>query len=167
MKKLIALTGMMGSGKTATGKILAQILGYDFIDTDKLIENSQNKTIFEIFNEYGEQFFRKLEANSILNLSDKENVVVALGGGAFENETTRNFLLENSVVIYLEATPECIFERIKGDITRPLLHKNFSVETIDFILKKRENNYKKAHFIVNTYGISPEMTAKKIIGVLK
>ena len=167
MKSLIVLTGMMGCGKTSVGELLAEKLNYSFLDVDKEIEKAENKTISQIFNDDGEQYFRFLEKEKIEDLSELTNTVLALGGGAFENEETRKLLKKNGKVIYLKATPQVIFERIKNEIHRPLLKKNFSVETISFILKKRVVNYEKADFIIDTDKYDTEGVVKKIIEVLK
>ncbi len=167
MKKLIVLIGMMGCGKTTVGKLLAKKAGYDFVDTDLEIEKSENMSIPNIFNEHGEQYFRKIEKNKILEFINGKNLVLSLGGGAFEDEETRKILKKNGTVIYLKATPECLFERIKTAIHRPLLHKNFSVETIGFILKKRVNNYEKAHHTVDTCGKTPDEVCEKLMRFVK
>lgn len=167
MKSLIVLVGMMGCGKTTAGALLSEKLGFDFIDVDNEIEKSENMTIPNIFNEYGEQYFRKIEKIKTLSFADSRSLVLSLGGGGFEDEETRKILKKNGIVIYLKATPQCLFERIKSAIHRPLLHKNFSVETIAFILKKRSVNYEKAHHIIDTCGKTPEEVAEKILRILK
>ncbi len=167
MKSLIVLTGMMGAGKSTVGEILSKRLGYDFVDLDKEIEKKENMSVSNIFNEFGENYFRKLETEMVLEFSNLKNTVISLGGGTFENETSRNVLKKNGIVIYLKSTPMCLFERIKSEIHRPLLHKNFSVETIAFILKKRAANYEKAQYIIDTCNKSSDEVVKKILGVLK
>lgn len=167
MKNLIVLTGMMGSGKTTVGALLAQKSGFNFIDIDSEIEKSEKMSIPNIFNEYGEQYFRRIEKTKTLSFANNKNLVLSLGGGGFEDEETRKIIKKNGVVFYLKANPECLFERIKSAIHRPLLHKNFSVETIAFILKKRADNYEKAHHIIDTCGKTPEEIAEKILRFLK
>lgn len=167
MKSLIVLVGMMGCGKTTVGALLSKKIGFDFIDVDNEIEVSENMTIPNIFNEYGEQYFRKIEKIKTLSFAYNKNIVLSLGGGGFEDEETRKILKKNGTVIYLKANPQCLFERIKSSIHRPLLHKNFSVETIAFILKKRSANYEKAHHIIDTCGKTPEEVAEKILRILK
>lgn len=167
MKNSIVLIGMMGSGKSTVGAILAEKTGYKFIDTDLEIEKSENMTIPNIFNEYGEQYFRKKEKEKVLEVTNGKNTVVSLGGGAFEDEETRKYLRKNCTVIYLKATPQCLFERIKNEIHRPLLHKNFSVEALEFILKKRVENYEKARYTIDTCNKSPDEVVEKILGVIK
>ena len=167
MKNLIVLTGMMGVGKTSAGLVLSKVLKYRFIDVDKEIEKDQNSTITNIFNEHGEKYFRKLEADFVKKFSILENTVISLGGGAFEDKNTRKILKKNGIVIYLKASPETLFKRIHTEIHRPLLRKDFSVETINFILKKRIKNYENAHFIIDTENKTRKEVVRKILGVIK
>ncbi len=167
MKSLIVLAGMMGCGKTTAGLILSKKIGYNFVDIDFEIEKSENMSISNIFNEYGEQYFRKIEKLKIFEFVNRPNTVIALGGGGFEDEETRKILKQHGVVIYLKASPECIFQRIKSEIHRPLLHKNFSVDSIAFILKKRINNYEKATYTIDTCDKTPEEVVNKIMRVIK
>ena len=89
----ICLIGMMGCGKTSVGNALAKILGYPCVDIDCEIEKAENKTINEIFATKGEQYFRELEKSTVKKVFKKGNTVISLGGGAFENEETQDFLL--------------------------------------------------------------------------
>ena len=98
----ITLCGMMGSGKSALGKILAKKIGYNFIDIDKIIEEKAKKTIIKIFEEDGENYFRKLEEKITLDILKKNNSVVSLGGGAIVNKSIRNIIKMNSYNIYLK-----------------------------------------------------------------
>lgn len=167
MKKPIVIVGMMGAGKSTVGRMLAKALKYKFIDTDKVIEKSQNKTISNIFNEYGEAYFRKIEHDTVLQFLDETDAVLSLGGGAFENEDTRKALKNKATVIYLKASPYVLFSRIKTSIQRPLLHKGFSVETLAFILKRREANYNKANIIIDTANKTRKEVVLKILSILK
>ena len=106
--KTIVLTGMSGSGKSSVGKVLAEKYHLKFIDIDEQIVLNEKKSINEIFSENGENYFRALEVQTIKNIFEPENLVISLGGGAFENDRTRNFLLNNSTVIYLQTSPETI-----------------------------------------------------------
>ena len=167
MKKSVALVGMMGAGKSTVGRMLAKALKYKFIDIDKEIEKSQNKSIANIFNEFGEAYFRKIEHEIINQYADTTNTVLSLGGGAFENNETRRLLKNKATVIYLKAAPQTLFKRIKTSIQRPLLHKNFSVETIAFILKRREINYIKADIVIETTRKTRREVVLKILNILK
>lgn len=167
MKNNIALIGMMGSGKTTVGAELKNVLPYlDYIDLDELIEKSTQKKISEIFLKYGEPHFRILENDKIKSVLKNNNQIISLGGGAFENEENRKLLLENAKVIYLKASPQAIYDRIKSETHRPLLRRDFSVEKIKQIMDKRKKNYEKAHFTIDTTDKSPYNIVKEILGVL-
>ena len=148
--KTICLIGMMGSGKTTVAKMAAQFFGIKFVDIDIEIEQIESMTISEIFAKKGEKYFRNLEKITIKDIYEPEDMIISLGGGAFEDIETRQFLLENAKVIYLKTSAQTIFKRIKNDTSRPLLCGKMSVESIDEILQKREKNYLLAHKIVNT-----------------
>lgn len=165
--KNIVLIGMMGCGKTTIGALLAKNMPrYSYIDIDKEIELSTQKKISEIFLRHGEPFFRMIEAKKVQQICKSSSQIVSTGGGVFEDEMNRQLLLENGYVIYLKASSKEIFNRIKNETHRPLLKKNFSIEKIEDILKKREKNYKKAHKIINTDNKTPDEIVKEIIGEL-
>lgn len=165
--KTICLTGMMGSGKSTTGKLLSQKLNTEFFDIDSLIEENEGMKISEIFKQKGENYFREIEKTVISSVLRNENQIISLGGGAFENKYIRELLLENSIVIYLKTLPETIFERIKNDTSRPLLCDNMSVIKIEEILKNREQNYKSATITINTDNKSPNEIVEEVIGAIK
>lgn len=168
MKNNIALIGMMGSGKTTVAEELHKLLpGYALVDIDKEIEKGSGRKIPELFLKFGEAHFRALENEKIRKFSNNTDQIIALGGGAFENEENRKLLLKNCTVIYLKASAQEIYNRIKNEFHRPLLRKNFSVERIDEIMKKREVNYKKADFMIVTDGKTPQKAALEIKGVIK
>lgn len=161
-KNNITIIGMSGVGKTAVGNELANTLtGYDFIDTDKEIEIYAGQNIPKIFEEFGEQFFRRLEKDIIKRvLKSGMKQVISLGGGAFEDEITQKILLDNTTVIYLKATAEDIIKRLNNNGTgRPLLN-NISVEKINSIMQKRISNYEKAHITIDT-------TEKSVYNIVK
>ena len=138
MKNNIALIGMMGSGKTTVAEELHKLLpDYALVDIDKEIEKGSGRKIPELFLKFGEAHFRALESEKIKKFADNKEQIIALGGGAFENDNNRRILLKNCTVIYLKASAQEIYNRIKNEFHRPLLRKNFSVERIDEIMKKR------------------------------
>lgn len=164
----ITLIGMMGSGKTTIGKILSEQTGISAIDLDDFIENKENESISEIFKTKGEQYFRTVEAITIKELTQTtSSQILSLGGGTFENEQTRELLLKNSTVIYLETTPEEIFKRIQKTNNRPLLKNNMTIEKISEIIAQRKNNYNLAHHKILTDGKTPSKIAEEILGALE
>lgn len=158
-KTAIILIGMSGVGKTTVGNELSKVLdGYEFVDIDEKIEKYANKSIPEIFEEFGEQFFRVLEKDIIKKvLKNDTKQVISLGGGAFEDEFSRKFLLDNGMVIYLKASAKDIYDRLVcysenvSEFNRPLL-KDLSVEKIEKIMSNRIKNYEKAHITIDTTG---------------
>ncbi len=163
----IVLIGMMGCGKTTIAKELAkQLSDFKYIDIDEEIEKSTQKKISEIFLRHGEPFFRMLETDKIRYFCKNNNQIISVGGGAFESEENRGILSKNNLVIYLKASPDEIYNRIKSETHRPLLKKNFSVEKIASILEKREINYTKAHKTIDTNSKTPYNIAQEILGVL-
>lgn len=167
MKNNIALTGMMGCGKTAAAQELSKLLqDYTLVDIDSEIEKSTNKKISEIFLRFGEKHFRMLETEKIQKFVYGQNKIISLGGGAFEDEFNRKIILENCLVVYLRTSPEEIYRRIKSETHRPLLAKNFSVERIADIIKRRSGNYEKADVTIDTDGKKPYDIAKEILGVM-
>lgn len=163
--KLIFLIGFMGSGKSTLGKNLAEMLNYDFIDSDLWIEKEQGMSIDSIFSSKGEAFFRELELKFIENLNPFNPTIIATGGGlpCFNGNIEK--LKEIGMVIYLKVSPEIIVKRIKFDDKRPLLNKQDDHEKIDFIqnkLKERNVFYKKAHFTIDAnHSIEIQLTEIK------
>ena len=159
----IVLTGLMGSGKTTVGNLLAKSIdGFNFVDTDDVIVETMNMSINAIFEKYGEAKFRQIEKNVILNLAEEENFVISLGGGAFEDEETRKTLLEKSTVFYLKASVDTLYERIKNDNSRPLLNTPNPKQKLSELLDLREPHYKEAHFVIDTNSLTPYNIVKEI-----
>jgi shikimate kinase len=162
----ISLCGMMGSGKSAIGKILANKLDYNFIDVDKIIEIDAGKTIKKIFEEDGEQYFRDLEEKITINILELKETIVSLGGGAIINKNIRGSIKKNSYNIYLNVNIDILTKRLQNSKTRPLIYKkNLKKELINLI-GIREKFYRKADLIVkNEKNIieTTENIIKKII----
>ena len=118
------------------------------------------------FLKHGEPFFRMLESEKLRKFCREKNMIISAGGGAFENEDNRKLMLDNANVIYLKATPEEIYTRIKNETHRPLLKKNFSIEKIANIIEMRKKNYEKANIIIDTNGKTPYDIVKEILGAL-
>ena len=160
----IILIGMPASGKTTIGALLAEKLpNWTLIDTDSLIEKTQGMSISQIFEKYSEDYFRKLEHDTIQMVCNGKNKIVSIGGGAFENPDNRASLLKFGKVFYLKSNLDVLYYRISKDSTRPLLNKENPKKILENLLTKREENYKKAHFIIDTDIHSAEETVRLII----
>ena len=153
----IYLIGLPGVGKSTVGKELALKLEYEFIDLDLYIEELMNKSIPDIFSEYGEDFFRELEKKALYNMLDKENVVVACGGGIIKDKANKE-LMDGSC-IYLTAPLDLISDRINNsEIDRPLMSKY----TIKDLLIKRESLYQ--YFMdIEVMNLDVENTVRSIL----
>lgn len=166
--KNIALTGMMGCGKSTVAKELKRILPeLDYIELDFEIEKREGKTINEIFSDKGEEYFRIIETKLLEEITNRDNQIISLGGGAFLTAQNRKILSSNSISIYLETSADTIYKRIKDDTSRPLLKTEDVKAKITELLKKREQNYKLADFIVSTENKTPEIIAKEILETIK
>ncbi len=164
--KTIVLIGMMGSGKTTIGKLLGEKLNLKSIDIDILIEQNEKRTISDIFQNNGEKYFRNLEKETIQSIFEDKNLVISLGGGAFEDEITQELLLKNSTIIYLKTSPQIILERIKNNTNRPLLKNQMTVEKIQSIISKRQKNYKLANITILTNNKNPDKIVEEILGAI-
>lgn len=163
--KNIVLTGFMGSGKTTVGKIIAETLNIDFIDTDSEIIKKLNLPIDEIFKRFGEEKFREVETEVTYELSQVENAVISTGGGIVLKKENIENLRKNGIIYYLHASPDIIFQRLSKDNTRPLLQNNDKLKTIIRLLNIRIPYYKNCDYEINTDNLVPEQIAKKIIEI--
>lgn len=164
MSHNIVLVGMPASGKTTIGSLLANVLkDYTLIDTDSLIEKTQGMTISKIFEEYSEDYFRKLEYDAIKMVCNGNKKIISIGGGAFENPDNRATLLKFGKVFYLKSDLDVLYYRISQDSTRPLLQKENPREILKNLLAKREENYKKAHFTIDTDVLSESEIIRTIL----
>ena len=149
----IILIGYMGAGKTTVGKALAAELGLPFYDLDWYIENRMHKKVKEIFDESGEEGFRKIERNMLHEVAEFENVVIRGGGGTPCFYDNMEYMNAQGMVVYLRCTPQVLFRHLKmGKGVRPLLLGKNDEELLAFIteqLEKREEYYMKADNIVD------------------
>ena len=159
----IALVGFMGTGKSSTGNHLADLAGFEFVDTDALIEKQTGKSISQIFSGHGEAMFRDLETQMGVALAGRQGLVIATGGGFILREENLETLKSHALVVCLWASPEVIFERVRFQDSRPLLKSPDPLATIRSMLAEREPVYRKADVLVNTEQRSCREVAVQIL----
>lgn len=160
----IILIGYMGCGKSSVGKRLSYVLKQPYLDTDKMIETKERKTINEIFAQQGEQAFRDMETACVRSLfSNQQDYVIAVGGGLPMREENRMLLRKLGKVVYLRAKPDTIYERLKGDDTRPLLRGDNPRQKIEEMIAARGPVYEEtAHIRIDVDGKSFEQIMDEI-----
>lgn len=162
----ISLIGMMGSGKTCIGELLAKLLNMSFVDTDEQIIKSEKTSINQIFAQKGETYFREIETATLKNVLNFNNQIISTGGGIIKSDENLSLLKEKSLVFYLKASPDILFERIKNNKERPLLNVENMKDKIKTILQERISQYEKAQYIIVTDDKSPIEIANEIIGII-
>ena len=162
MFKNIILTGFMGVGKTSVGTGLAKDVGYQFVDTDMLIEADQKMSVTEIFATKGEPFFRDVESRVIGEVLQRENQVVSTGGGAVIRDSNREAFKKAGFVVCLTARPEVIFERVRHETHRPLLRTEDPLAKIGELLESRAPFYVQADAVIDTSEKSVEAVITEI-----
>ncbi len=157
------LIGPMGVGKSSIGRVLAQLLAFKFIDSDQAIEARTGADISWIFDVEGEQGFRKRERNMIAELTLLPNTVLATGGGAVLQESSRKLMDERGFVVYLTAPLEVLLERTSRDKRRPILQQKNRREILQKVVQEREPLYKEiADVEIVTTGTNIKLLAKRI-----
>lgn len=145
----LVLTGFMGSGKTSVGVKLSYLLRMMVEDTDKLIERREGRSIREIFAEQGEEYFRRLETTLLTELTEQKfSRIYSVGGGTPVREENRRLLRKLGKVIYLRIRPETVYDRLKGDTTRPLLQCDDPLERIRELMESRRDAYEACADVV-------------------
>ena len=155
----------MGVGKTTLGKIVAKKTGLKFIDTDANIEGNCLMRISEIFKRKGEKFFRLEEKKEVLKSLEESNSIIALGGGAFINETIREDVLKNAISIWLDMSIKTLNERVKWNQKRPLLKKDGNEKILKGLYDQRKKIYKLADHKIICDKLNKEKLATKIIAL--
>lgn len=154
---------MMGAGKTAVGRTLAQRLGVPFLDSDAEIEAAANMSIAEIFTRDGEGFFRQKETLVIDRLLDGNPGILSTGGGAFLAETNRQMISDKGVSVWLNADLDLLWSRVKGKDTRPLLRTDSPYDTLKDIYEARVPVYSQADITVRS---QPEYALEDMAGAV-
>lgn len=148
LQKPVVLIGMMGSGKSRLGRVLAEKLSLPFFDSDHVIEAKAGRTVQEIFTKDGEPKFREAEKRTILELLKNEACVIATGGGAVTNPEVLTALKENAVLIWLQAEIPELMARLKNVESRPLLKGDNPEAVLTNLMEKRAGLYAQAHITV-------------------
>ncbi len=164
----------MGSGKSTIGPILANVLGYDFVDIDRAIEKAVGKTIGDIFLESGEDHFRTIERHLIAGLQGRDHCVISLGGGTMIDEQNLGVITSSGIVVYLKSSPENIFKRIYHREDRPVLKDLTGERLTDDLLRERiqrlyfhrEPIYATADFTIVTDDKRVGITVDEIVRTL-
>jgi shikimate kinase len=164
----VSLIGFMGSGKSTVGKILAQKIGFLYIDLDTVIELSEGMKISRIFEEKGQDYFRKIESEVICKIYNNKGCVFSCGGGVILNEKNMDIIKKSSIVVFLSINAETVFERLKDDGNRPLLATaNREIKTREMLGTRQPLYLKYADIIVDANRITPGEAAEKIEEAIK
>ena len=151
LSKSIALVGPMGSGKSTIGKLLSNEIKVGFIDSDDSLEQYLDLSIAEIFNKFGEKYFRDAEERLILNLASEKNFVLATGGGSLTSSNVRRVLHEKFFIVYIKADIDTLWSRVKlKSENRPLVSGHNAKMRLQKLLEERSEHYSQAHLIVES-----------------
>ena len=165
--QLTTIIGMMGAGKSKLGYIVSKSLNVNFYDIDDLIEKELNTSIKELFKSHGEAYFRRVEEAKIEiviknAVSKNEKAIISIGGGAFDNQYSRELLLKNTKVIWLNVPTDILIKRIGDGSKRPMIKGNIE-KSITEILSKRVKYYSLSHHELNAYNLTQKQITEKMI----
>ena len=165
--QLTTIIGMMGAGKSKLGYIVSKSLNVNFYDIDDLIEKELNTSIKELFKSHGEAYFRRVEEAKIEiviknAVSKNEKAIISIGGGAFDNQYSRELLLKNTKVIWLNVPTDILIKRIGDGSKRPMIKGNIE-KSITEILSKRMKYYSLSHHQLNAYNLTQKQITEKMI----
>jgi shikimate kinase len=159
----VVLVGLMGTGKSTVGQRLANLLGTDFVDSDAAIEAAAQRSVGEIFEQFGEPYFRDGERRVIARLIDEHHGVVATGGGAFVNSETRALILERAIAVWLDSDIDTLVARTRRRDTRPLLRNGDPREILARLHAERAPAYAQAPIRIETGDLPHHQTALRIL----
>ena len=163
-KENLVFLGMMGSGKSSIGSLIAKKLKLDFIDIDKEIEKELGSSIKKIFETKGEEYFRKFEEKITLKKLKLSSSIISLGGGAFINKNIRKEVLKNHLSFWLKLNSDILIGRIKNSIKRPLALNASNIDLKNMI-KDRSKYYAKASFKIDCDHLSKKEITNKILDI--
>jgi shikimate kinase len=164
--KHVVLTGFMAVGKTAVGRRLARRLGYEFIDTDQLVERAAGMSIREVFSELGESEFRACERRVISELAPESPSVIATGGGTFVDESNRQKLKSLGVTVCLVISLATVLERVARNDARPLAQGEEARRRLSDLYESRKAAYGKADVLVETDGLTIEQAVSRVAAMI-
>ena len=167
LKKTVALVGMMGAGKSAVGTALATMLDVAFMDSDRAIEAAADRSIAEIFDRDGEEFFRARETEVLSRLLGADASILATGGGAYLSERNRAIIAAKGVAVWLKADLDLLWSRVRHKDTRPLLRTADPKATLAELCAARDPLYARAEIVVQAQaGYAIEDMAAKVRAAL-
>ncbi|MCB1367747.1 MAG: shikimate kinase [Rhodobacteraceae bacterium] len=167
LTKTVVMVGMMGAGKTAVGTALAKAIAVPFIDSDAEIEKAANLTIAEVFECYGEAFFREKEALVLARLLEDAPCILSTGGGAFLQAANRAIIAERGLAVWLKADRDLLWSRVRHKTTRPLLMVPDPKAKLHELLDSREPFYAEAGLIVEAdANFSVQDMAERVLAAL-
>jgi len=165
-EKNIVLIGFMGCGKSLTSNKLAATLNRQVISTDKLVEQKEGYSIAEIFERFGEGYFRRVEKEIIKEISDQSGVIIDCGGGVVMDDENMANLKKNGHVIYLSASPESIYTNIKLQSNRPILNVADPQLKITELLEERKPYYEKADVTIDADHRTVNQITEEVLKVI-
>lgn len=167
MNSNIVLIGFMGTGKSAIANCLSKMLPMETVEMDEVIAERARMSISDIFAVYGEEYFRNLETNLLVELQEKSNVIISCGGGTPLRDNNVAEMKKNGRVVLLTAKPETIYERIRNSHDRPLLENNKNIAFISKLLEERKAKYEAAaDVVIKTDGKNKLQISEEIVGKL-
>jgi len=166
-KSKIVLVGMMGSGKTTIGKLLSKDFSLPFYDSDEEIVKKLGMSIVDVFQSKGEEVFREEETKTIKKILIKDQYICALGGGSLLSQEIRDIVKKNVISIWLQASVDDLYERLKDDKSRPKLDVMDTRNEIFNLNQQREKFYKMSDIVVNTGNKSEDMIISEIVPLIE
>ena len=163
----IMLIGFMGAGKSTVSNYLSRLLEMEEVETDGLIVEKEGISIPQIFETYGEEYFRNCESNTLIELQKRQQTIVSCGGGIVLREQNVDLMKKHGRIVLLTANPETILERVKDSDERPILNNNMNTTFISELMEKRRDKYlQAADVIVETDGKTVHQICEELIGKL-
>ena len=157
----------MGSGKSSVGRLLSSLTGFALVDTDTLVAQEAGQSIASIFKRHGEEYFRALETKVLQSLVGRIGLIVATGGGLITVEENRRLLPQIGPVVWLDASPEHLYQRVKHS-KRPLLQTDDPRRTVEDLYRQREPLYREAATIrIDSSHLTHRQTAEAVLALLQ